>query len=96
MPDGVLSSLPASPPLPEIGSILPASPKQFVAGLAAAGISFRVSFEQADGVTPIYVAAPMAAIRHLVPKDGDIQGEVVRFWDDWVCAFCDRAPEEVE
>jgi hypothetical protein len=90
-----LSDLPVSPPLSEVGSILPASPKQFVANLVAAGIPFRVSSEQADGITPIYVAAPMAAIRHLVPKDGDIQGEVVRFWDDWICVFCNCAPDEV-
>jgi len=74
---------------------LPASPRQFVIGLAAAGIPFRVSFEQADGITPVYVEAPMAAIRHLVPPDGEIQGQVVRFWDDWVCVFCDREPDDV-
>jgi hypothetical protein len=90
-----LSELPVSPPPSEVGSILPTGPKQFVAALAAAGIPFRVSSEQPTGITPIYVAAPMAAIRHLVPEDGVIQGEIVRFWDDWICAFCNCAPDEV-
>jgi len=61
--------------------------------MAEAGIRFRVSSEQPDGITPIYVAAPVSAIRRFVPREAEIVGEVIRFWDDWVCVFCNTTAD---
>ena len=72
---------------------LPAGPAKLIAGLAAARIPFRVSHEQPDGVTPVYVKAPIAAIRHLVPAAATINGEVVSFLDDWVTVFCNTSAD---
>lgn len=71
-----------------VPSALPAGPAKLIAALAAARIQFRVSSEQPDGVTPIYVAAPIAAIRRLIPPGAAINGETVNFWDEWVSVFC--------
>ena len=73
---------------PDRSSSLAAAPRAFVEALKRGGIKFRVSHEQPDGMTPIYVAAPVSAVRHLVPEGGTVEGTAVRFWDDWVIAFC--------
>lgn len=73
---------------PERSSVLPPGPRAFVEALGRAGIRLRVSHEQPDGMTPIYVAAPLAAVRRFVPEGGVIEGSSVRFYDDWVIAFC--------
>ena len=76
---------------PDRSSSLAPAPRAFVEALKRAGIKFRVSYEQPDGETPIYIAAPLEAVRGLVPEGGTIDGSAVRFWDDWVIAFCDSS-----
>ena len=69
--------------------MLPPNAQSFVDALGAAGVTFRVGYEQPDGITPIYVRPKLRAVRHLVPPGAEIVGEVIRFWDEWVTAFCD-------
>ena len=69
-------------------SALAPAPRAFVEALLRAGINLRVSYEQPDGMTPIYVSAPIAAVRAFVPDGAEIEGTAVRFVDDWVIAFC--------
>ena len=74
--------------MPERFSVLGPGPRAFVEALARAGIRLRVSQVQPDGMTPIYIAAPVAAVRRFVPADGVIEGSSVRFPEEWVIAFC--------
>ena len=73
---------------PERSSSLGPGPRAFVEALARAGIKLRVSQVQPDGMTPIYIAAPVAAVLRFVPPDGFVEGSAVRFPEDWVIAFC--------
>ena len=73
---------------PERLSVLDPLPRGFVEALTRAGIRLRVSHVQPDGMTPIYVAAPIAAVRRFVPAGAEIEGISVRFPDEWVIAFC--------
>jgi hypothetical protein len=68
--------------------VLPPIAQSFVAALAAAGVKFRVSHGQPDGMTPIFVEPGLREIRRQIPPGAEIAGEVVRFPEEWVVAFC--------